>query len=272
MLATQTLPQTPAGDDGGDRRRRAPRRASRPRTSSSPSSAGSAPAAGSAMSSSTAARPSAACRWKGRMTVCNMSIEAGARAGLVAPDDTTFAYLEGRPGAPTGRRWEQALDDWRSLVTDDGAAFDKEVDARRRRPAPACDVGHQPRPGRRRSAVGSPTRTSFDDPAARESAAGPCLHGPHGRHADAGHPRRHRLHRVVHQRPDRGSAQRRPACSTAGRSDAGVRALVVPGSGQVKAQAEAEGLDRIFTAAGLRVARPGLLDVPGHEPRQAGPG
>ena len=64
---------------------------------------------------------------EGRMTVCNMSIEAGARAGMVAPDDTTFAYLEGRPFAPTGRDWERALDDWRGLPTDAGAAFDKEV-------------------------------------------------------------------------------------------------------------------------------------------------
>src|SRR5437660_1786361 len=64
---------------------------------------------------------------EGRMTVCNMSIEAGARAGMVAPDDTTFAFLEGRPHAPRGAAWEQALDDWRSLPTDPGASFDKEV-------------------------------------------------------------------------------------------------------------------------------------------------
>ncbi|HYA45755.1 MAG TPA: aconitase family protein, partial [Acidimicrobiales bacterium] len=64
---------------------------------------------------------------EGRMTVCNMSIEAGARAGMVAPDDTTFSYLEGREFAPKGRRWQAALEDWRSLVTDEGAAFDKEV-------------------------------------------------------------------------------------------------------------------------------------------------
>src|ERR1700751_721734 len=64
---------------------------------------------------------------EGRMTVCNMSIEAGARAGLVAPDDTTFAYLEGRPFAPKGALWERALDDWSSLVPGDVAAFDKEV-------------------------------------------------------------------------------------------------------------------------------------------------
>src|SRR3954453_193609 len=64
---------------------------------------------------------------EGRMTVCNMSIEAGARAGLIAPDDTTFAYLEGRPFAPKGKDWEAALDHWRALVTDDDASFDKEV-------------------------------------------------------------------------------------------------------------------------------------------------
>src|SRR5207247_7151648 len=72
----------------------------------------------------------------GRMTVCNMSIEAGARAGMIAPDDTTFAFLEGRPFAPKGALWERALDEWRSLPTDPGAAFDREVkiDARALRP------------------------------------------------------------------------------------------------------------------------------------------
>ena len=62
------------------------------------------------------------------MTICNMSIEAGARAGMIAPDDTTFAYLEGRPGAPKGADWERALDRWRALPTDAGAAFDREVE------------------------------------------------------------------------------------------------------------------------------------------------
>src|SRR5205823_1082001 len=64
---------------------------------------------------------------EGRMTVCNMSIEGGARAGLIAPDDTTYAYLEGRRWSPKGAAWERALDDWRTLPTDDGAVFDKEV-------------------------------------------------------------------------------------------------------------------------------------------------
>ena len=65
---------------------------------------------------------------EGRMTVCNMSIEAGARAGLVAPDDTTFAYLEGRPHAPTGKAWERALDDWLALASDADATFDRSLD------------------------------------------------------------------------------------------------------------------------------------------------
>ena len=99
---------------------------------------------------------------EGRMTVCNMSIEAGARAGLVAPDDITFAYLEGRPHAPRGTAWEAALDDWRSLPTDAGAAFDKEVliDAADLRPyvsgGPTRPGGRhrrcRPRPGQLRRA------------------------------------------------------------------------------------------------------------------------
>ena len=64
---------------------------------------------------------------EGRMTICNMSIEGGARAGIVAPDDTTFAYVEGRPFAPKGREWDEAVEHWRSLPTDDGALFDAEV-------------------------------------------------------------------------------------------------------------------------------------------------
>ena len=64
----------------------------------------------------------------GRMTICNMSIEAGARAGLIAPDETTFAYLEGRPGAPQGAAWEAALEEWRELRTDDGAVFDRTLE------------------------------------------------------------------------------------------------------------------------------------------------
>ena len=104
------------------------------------------------------------------MTICNMSIEGGARAGMVAPDDTTFAYVEGRPHAPKGADWEAALEDWRSLPTDEGASFDTEVtlDAGSLRPYvswgtnPAQSVtidGAVPDPG------------AFDDPGKREAAA-----------------------------------------------------------------------------------------------------
>ena len=81
------------------------------------------------------------------MTVCNMSIEAGARAGMIAPDDTTFAYLEGRDHAPKGPEWETALAEWRSLPTDEGARFDKEVVLEAASLAPVRDLGHQPGPG-----------------------------------------------------------------------------------------------------------------------------
>ena len=110
---------------------------------------------------------------EGRMTVCNMSIEAGARAGLVAPDDTTFAYLEGRSTRPPAPAWERALDEWRGLVTDDGAAFDKEVVHRRLRPAARRDLGNEPRACRSpsttpsRAPTRSPTPSSATAPRAR---------------------------------------------------------------------------------------------------------
>src|SRR5438445_2550990 len=106
---------------------------------------------------------------EGRMTVCNMSIEAGARAGMVAPDDTTFAYLEGRPYAPTGMGWERALDDWRSLVTDEGATFDRRVDLDAQTLVPHVTWGTNPAhvvpiDGR------VPDPDALDDPAAADSA------------------------------------------------------------------------------------------------------
>ena len=197
--------------------------ASPPRTSSSRSSAGSAPAAGSARSSSTAGRRSARSRWKGRMTVCNMSIEAGARAGLVAPDDTTFAYLEGREFAPKGAAWERALDDWRSLVTDAGATFDEEIVLDAAALRPTVTWGTNPAQSVTIDDV-VPSPDSFEDRRlARRRAARARVHGPQGGHADARDRRRHRVHRLVHQLADRGPPRRgrggagphgaRPACA-----------------------------------------------------------
>jgi 3-isopropylmalate/(R)-2-methylmalate dehydratase large subunit len=187
---------------------------------------------------------------EGRMTVCNMSIEAGARAGMIAPDDTTFAFLEGRPHAPKGAEWERALDDWRSLATDENAAFDREVriDAASLRPVvtwgtnPAQSVsidGVVPdpasfgAPGQQQAAeraleyMGLAPGTAVRDIAVDTVFIGSCTNG---RIADL----------------------RSAASVLRGRTiSPGVRAIVVPGSARVKAEAEAEGLDQVFRAAGF---------------------
>jgi 3-isopropylmalate/(R)-2-methylmalate dehydratase large subunit len=187
---------------------------------------------------------------EGRMTVCNMSIEAGARAGMVAPDDTTFAYLEGRPFAPKGAAWEQALDAWRSLATDADATFDKEVllDAAALRPSvswgtnPAqtvtvddvvpspdefIDAGERDAAQRALGYMGLRPGTPIREIAVDTVFIGSCTNS--------------RLEDL-----------RAAAAVLAGRSvRPGLRALVVPGSMPVKAAAEAEGLDQVFTAAGF---------------------
>ncbi len=109
---------------------------------------------------------------EGRMTVCNMSIEAGARAGMVAPDDTTFAYLEGRPHAPTGAAWERALDDWRSLVTDADAASTRRSSSTGRRSSRTSPGAPTP-PRWRRSTPSSRTRTPSPRPAPVTLRPGP---------------------------------------------------------------------------------------------------
>ena len=145
---------------------------------------------------------------EGRMTVCNMSIEAGARAGLVAPDDTTFAYLEGRTHAPKGAAWEAALDDWRSLRTDAGAVWDKQVTIDAAALTPYVSWGTNP--GQVLSIDANiPSPDSYTDPAAaRVGRTGAHLHGPRARHADPRHRCRHGVHRIVHEQPDRGPARR----------------------------------------------------------------
>ncbi|HEY3673855.1 MAG TPA: 3-isopropylmalate dehydratase large subunit, partial [Acidimicrobiia bacterium] len=187
---------------------------------------------------------------EGRMTVCNMSIEAGARAGLVAPDDATFAYLEGREFAPTGAAWERALDDWRALVTDDDASFDKEVvlDAAALRPSvtwgtnPAQSVFID---------EDVPSPDTFADADARESAERALRYMG----LKAGTPMREIAVDTVFIGSCTNSRiedLRAAAAVAAGhRVRDGVRTLVVPGSMSVKAQAEAEGLHEVFLAAGF---------------------
>ncbi len=187
---------------------------------------------------------------EGRMTVCNMSIEAGARAGLVAPDDTTFAYLEGRPHAPRGADWERALEDWRSLTTDSDAAFDKEVEIDATTLLPHVTWGTNPAQVVRIDGT-VPDPDSFTDPGDREAAARALTYMG----LAAGTPIRDITVDTVFIGSCTNSRiedLRAAAAVVEGEKvRSGLRAMVVPGSMQVKSQAEREGLDHIFTAAGF---------------------
>ncbi|MFZ5624648.1 MAG: 3-isopropylmalate dehydratase large subunit [Gemmatimonadota bacterium] len=187
---------------------------------------------------------------EGRMTVCNMSIEAGARAGMVAPDDTTFAWLRGRPRAPARRDWDRAVERWRTLASDPGARFDRELSVDAGSLEPQVTWGTNPGMG-----------------------GGISMRIPHPRDVDAPDDR-HDLERALAYMglepgaPIEGTPIDRVflgSCTNARLEDLriaagivqgrrvarGVRAMVVPGSMAVKAQAEAEGLDRIFRDAGF---------------------
>ncbi len=193
---------------------------------------------------------------EGRMTVCNMTIEAGARAGLIAPDETTFEYLKGRPQAPKGAAWEAAVNYWKTLKTDDGAAFDTEITLAAADVAPQVtwgtspqdvlpitarvpDPADEPDEHRRRAMrraleyMGLAPGTPLADIAVDRVFIGSCTNG-----------------RIEDLRAAAAIAKGR-------RVAAGVGAMVVPGSGLVKEQAEAEGLDRIFTEAGFEWREPG---------------
>jgi len=193
---------------------------------------------------------------EGRMTVCNMSIEAGAKAGLIAPDDTTFAYLEGRAHAPEGDDWDAAVADWQSLVTDDDAVFDHEVVLDGADIVPHVSWGTNP--GQVTRLDGSvPDPDAFDDPAARESAARALEYMG----LSAGTPIRDIPVDTVFIGSCTNSRiedLRAVAKIVEGRRVAeGVRTLVVPGSGAVKAQAIAEGIPEILIAAGFDWREPG---------------
>ena len=208
---------------------------------------------------------------EGRMTVCNMSIEAGARAGMVAPDDVTFAYLEGRPHAPSGALWEQALEDWRGLVTDDGAPFDKTVHIDASALVPHVTWGTNP--GQVVPIDGTvPDPAGFADPAERE-AAGRALEYMG---LAAGTPMRDVAVDTVFIGSCTNSRiedLRAAAVVLDGRRvSSGLRALVVPGSHRVKAQAEAEGLDAVFRAAGFEWREPGCSMCLALNPDKLAPG
>jgi 3-isopropylmalate/(R)-2-methylmalate dehydratase large subunit len=187
----------------------------------------------------------------GRLTICNMSIEAGARAGLVAPDDVTFGYLEGRPHAPSGAAWETALEAWRSLPTDSDAVFDREVILDAASLTPYVTWGTNP--AQALPLAGSvPDPGSFADPAARAAAERALAYmdlAPGTALRDIA------VDTVFVGSCTNGRIEdlRAAASVLRGRRVApSVRMLVVPGSMQVRAQAEREGLDAVFTEAGAQ--------------------
>ncbi len=201
---------------------------------------------------------------EGRMTVCNMSIEAGARAGLIAPDDTSFAYVEGRPHAPESAAWERALEHWRSLPTDDGATFDTDVtlDAGGLRPYvswgtnPAQSTtidGEVPSPAtpeaeRALAYMALEPGIAIRDIRPDTIFIGSCTNS-----------------RIEDLRTAAGVVRGRKVKD-------GLRALVVPGSVAVKLQAEREGLDEIFRTAGFEWRGAGCSMCLGMNPDILGPG
>jgi 3-isopropylmalate/(R)-2-methylmalate dehydratase large subunit len=206
-----------------------------------------------------------------RMTICNMSIEAGARAGLIAPDETTFAYVKGRPHAPAGADWDQAVAYWKTLSTDDDATFDSEIVLDASALEPFVTWGTNPGQGLPLSAaVPSPTDfTSEADRAACERALAYMDLTP-------GTP----LRSVAVDTVFIGSCTngriedlRAAAAVLEGRRKAdGVRVLVVPGSARVRLQAEAEGLDRVFKGFGAEWRNAGCSMCLGMNPDQLAPG
>ena len=144
---------------------------------------------------------------EGRMTVCNMSIEGGARAGLIAPDEKAFAYLKGRPKAPKGEAWDDAMRYWETLRTDEGAHFDREIRLDAANLPPIVTWGTSPEDvvsiiGRRAGSRRHRRRGQASLEASRAE-----LYGPDRRHQDHRHQARPRLHRLLHQWPHRGSAR-----------------------------------------------------------------
>ena len=201
-----------------------------------------------------------------RLTVCNMSIEGGGRAGLIAPDETTFAYLKGRPFAPKGEEWDSAVAYWRTLKTDQGATFDRTVTIDATQVQPTVTWGTSPEDT---VAIGGvvPDPASFADPSKQKAAQASLDY--------MGLAPGQRMNEVEVQNVFIGSCTnsriedlRAAAAILRGRKKAdNVKwAIVVPGSGLVKAQAEEEGLDKVFIDAGLEWREPGCSACLGMNP------
>ena len=208
---------------------------------------------------------------EGRMTVCNMSIEWGARAGMIAPDEVTFEYLRGRPHAPAGDDWDAAVTYWKTLVTDPDAEFDAEVVLDAAEISPFVTWGTNPGQGAPLSAT-VPDPADFTDPSDQVSAAKALSYMG----LSAGTPLRDiTVDTVFVGSCTNGRIEdlRAAAEVLQGRRVAdGVRMLVVPGSMRIRAQAEAEGLDAVFTAAGAEWRQAGCSMCLGMNPDQLAPG
>jgi 3-isopropylmalate/(R)-2-methylmalate dehydratase large subunit len=206
-----------------------------------------------------------------RMTVCNMSIEAGARAGMIAPDQTTLDYLQGRPHAPTGEEWDAAVAEWTGLRSDDDAVFDAEVHLDAAELSPFVTWGTNPGQGLPLSAS-VPDPQSFADESDQAAAARALEYMG----LTAGTP----LRQIAVDTVFVGSCTngriedlRAAAAVVRGHTVAdGVRMLVVPGSARVRLQAEAEGLDKVFTEAGAEWRLAGCSMCLGMNPDQLTPG
>jgi 3-isopropylmalate/(R)-2-methylmalate dehydratase large subunit len=205
------------------------------------------------------------------MTICNMSIEAGARAGMVAPDETTFEYLKGRPHAPTGSDWDEAVEYWKTLKTDEGAVFDAEVFIDADTLDPFVTWGTNP--GQGVSLMDSvPDPSSFSDSSERAAAERALEYmdlTPGTKMKDI------EVNTVFLGSCTNARIEdlRAAAEIVKGRQKAeGVRMMVVPGSAMVRLQAEAEGLDKVFKDFGAEWRFAGCSMCLGMNPDQLGPG
>lgn len=205
------------------------------------------------------------------MTICNMSIEWGAKAGMVAPDQTTFDYLKGRPNAPEGEDWEAAVEYWKTLRTDDDAVFDVQVDLDASTLTPFVTWGTNP--GQGAPLAGNvPNPEDFTDPDERQAASRALEYMD----LSAGQPLREiGVDTVFLGSCTNGRIEdlRLAASVLQGRTVAeGVRMLVVPGSARVRLEAETEGLDKVFLEAGAEWRAAGCSMCLGMNPDQLAPG
>ncbi len=208
---------------------------------------------------------------EGRMTICNMSIEAGARAGMIAPDATTFAYLKSRQFSPAGAAWDEAVQHWSGLLTDEGATFDRELNLNAADITPTVSWGTSPG-----MVTGVKSTVPLPDPAASEADQKNFERALEYMDLKAGTP----IEQIAIDRVFLGSCTNgriedlRAAASVIRGYHVAitVRAMVVPGSQAVKAQAEEEGLDKIFTEAGFDWREPGCSMCLGMNPDILAPG